>query len=110
MSESKREGTPWSIWTLLAHSGVIFTLNTKSTKIEEECGSSGVVICSITPVTENSNNFENQQHIDFKVSVPDLALRNNVEIRSKAGVARQRKNPASSSLCYDLSQKQIGRG
>lgn len=92
---------------MLAHSGVVFPLKTKSIMAEENCSSGGDGISSITAVAEkkSSNFFEDQQYTVLEECVPDLAFRNDVEIRSKAVVTEQPKDPSSSSLHYDLNQK-----
>lgn len=41
-----------SIWTVLAHSGAIFPLKTKSIMAEENCSNGGDGIFSITAVAE----------------------------------------------------------
>lgn len=83
-------------------------MKTKSIKTEENDGNGSDGISSITAVAENSSNFfEDQQCIVFEECGPDLAFRDDVEIRSKAGVAKQPKDPSSSSLHCDLNRKQF---
>lgn len=54
---------------------------------------------------KSSDLFEDEQCIVLEERVPDLVFRNDVEIKSKAVVAEQPKDPSLSSLHYDLNQK-----